>query len=183
MEVLKKSAGHQQDILKINNSKFYAGNDVSIKSVKQRASTFLNNQNNLNKNNAADKKKSVNTNNSNIKISIVNKYKNNNNTVTTTNKTNHSNNNVVKNDTKNTVSGSDVKIRINQLNDTTKVTSPAKMSVLWNTSGWIRVYCGPDRSEFSCEDPSRMVHVASNSTTIEVVKDMALPVEYTLWVI
>lgn len=172
MEVLKQSAIHQ-DILKINNSQFYAGNEVSVRSVKQRASTFINNQNNLNKH-YNDNKKSMNTSNSNIKISIVNKYKNNKNTITTNN-----NNVVVKND-KNVVS--DVKVRINQLNTTSRVSSPTKMSVLWNINGWIRVYCGPDRSEFSCEDPSRMVHVASNSTTLEVAKDMALPAEYTLWV-
>lgn len=76
----------------------------------------------------------------------------------------------------------DVKVRINQLNTTTRVTSPTKMSL--HTSGWIRVYCGPDRSEFSCEDPSRMVHVASNSGTLDIVNSLNLsPAEYTLWVI
>ncbi|EDS43775.1 conserved hypothetical protein [Culex quinquefasciatus] len=58
----------------------------------------------------------------------------------------------------------------------------SKMSLLWNTSGWIRVYCGPDRSAVSCEDPSRMVHVITTATTLDVVKDMDLPMEYTLWV-
>ncbi|XP_029727244.2 protein phosphatase PHLPP-like protein [Aedes albopictus] len=58
----------------------------------------------------------------------------------------------------------------------------SKMSLLWNTSGWIRVYCGPDRSDVSCEDPSRMVHVITTATTLDVVKDMDLPMEYTLWV-
>ncbi|KAL1400643.1 hypothetical protein pipiens_007265 [Culex pipiens pipiens] len=57
----------------------------------------------------------------------------------------------------------------------------SKMSLLWNTSGWIRVYCGPDRSAVSCEDPSRMVHVITTATTLDVVKDMDLPMEYTLW--
>lgn len=58
----------------------------------------------------------------------------------------------------------------------------SKMSLLWNTSGWIRVYCGPDRSDVSGEDPSRMVHVITTATTLDVVKDMDLPMEYTLWV-
>lgn len=58
----------------------------------------------------------------------------------------------------------------------------SKMSLLWNTSGWIRVYCGPDRSDVSCEDPSRMVHVITTATTLDVVKDMDLPLDYTLWV-
>ncbi|XP_055544111.1 protein phosphatase PHLPP-like protein [Wyeomyia smithii] len=58
----------------------------------------------------------------------------------------------------------------------------SKMSLLWNTSGWIRVYCGPDRSDVSLEDPSRMIHVVTTSTTLDVVKDMNLPMEYTLWV-
>ncbi|XP_058452198.1 protein phosphatase PHLPP-like protein [Malaya genurostris] len=58
----------------------------------------------------------------------------------------------------------------------------SRMSLLWNTSGWIRVYCGPDRSDVSCEDPSRMVHVVTTATTLDVVKDMDLPMDYTLWV-
>ncbi|XP_055636065.1 protein phosphatase PHLPP-like protein [Toxorhynchites rutilus septentrionalis] len=58
----------------------------------------------------------------------------------------------------------------------------SKMSLLWNTSGWIRVYCGPDRSDVSCEDPSRMVHVSTTATTLDVVKDMDLPMDYTLWI-
>jgi hypothetical protein len=56
------------------------------------------------------------------------------------------------------------------------------MSFLWNASGWIRVYCGPDRSELCCEDPSRMVHVTSDASTNDVIKDMDLPREFTLWV-
>lgn len=54
--------------------------------------------------------------------------------------------------------------------------------MLWNTSGWIRVYCGPDRFEISCDDPSRMIHVASTATTNDVIRDMDLPSEYTIWV-
>lgn len=56
-----------------------------------------------------------------------------------------------------------------------------KMSLLWNSSGWIRVYCGPDRSDLTCDDPSRMVHVLSNSNTTDVIRDMDLPTEYTIW--
>ncbi|KAG5675862.1 hypothetical protein PVAND_005730 [Polypedilum vanderplanki] len=93
----------------------------------------------------------------------------------------------------------DVKIKINQLNQSnvasvspTKPKAPAppipiqqqqqsSTASTWNSSGWIRVYCGPDRSEISIEDPNRMVMVYSNSTTSEVVKDMGLPSDYTLW--
>lgn len=78
----------------------------------------------------------------------------------------------------------DVKVKINQLNQTNVASvSPSKSAPpSWNASGWIRIYCGPDRSEFSCEDPNRMVMVYANSTTIEIVKDMGLPADYTLWV-
>ncbi|KFB39126.1 hypothetical protein ZHAS_00006455 [Anopheles sinensis] len=58
----------------------------------------------------------------------------------------------------------------------------SKMSLLWNTSGWLRIYCGPDRSEISSEDRSRMIHVVTTATTLDVVKDMNLPGDYTLWV-
>lgn len=78
----------------------------------------------------------------------------------------------------------DVKVKINQLNQANVASvSPSKSSSpSWNASGWIRIYCGPDRSEFSCEDPNRMVMVYANSTTLEIVKDMGLPADYTLWV-
>lgn len=56
------------------------------------------------------------------------------------------------------------------------------MTLMWNITGWIRIYCGPDRSEMTCEDPSRVVHVASIANTAEVVKDMDLPNEFTIWV-
>lgn len=87
---------------------------------------------------------------------------------------------------------SDVKIKINQLNQTNVASvSPSKSKApqppvnvpsTWNANGWIRIYCGPDRSEISIEDPNRMVMVYANSTTTEVVKDMGLPADYTLWV-
>jgi hypothetical protein len=92
---------------------------------------------------------------------------------------------------------SDVKIKINQLNQSnvasvlpSKPKAPAppipsqhqqQQQQTWNTSGWIRIYCGPDRSEISIEDPNRMVMVYASSTTSEVVKDMGLPSDYTLW--
>lgn len=60
--------------------------------------------------------------------------------------------------------------------------SSSKMPLVWNTSGWIRVYCGPDRSDLTCDDPSRMVHVVVGANTSNVVRDMDLPEEYTLWV-
>lgn len=57
-----------------------------------------------------------------------------------------------------------------------------RMTMLWNTTGWIRVHCGPDRTDLSCDDPSRMVHVVSSATTKDIVNEMDLPEEYTLWV-
>lgn len=85
--------------------------------------------------------------------------------------------------------GDVIKNKINQLNQANVASvSPSKASTTslaatpWNLSGWIRIFCGPDRSEFSCEDPNRMVLVYSTSTTNEIVKEMALPGEYTLWV-
>jgi hypothetical protein len=82
----------------------------------------------------------------------------------------------------------DVKNKINQLNQANVASvSPSSKSTSspinsMNSSGWIRIFCGPDRSEFSCEDPNRMVLVYSNSSTTEIVKEMALPADYTLWV-
>lgn len=73
------------------------------------------------------------------------------------------------------------KIKIDSEN-AVNITSSTKMALLWNTSGWIRVYLGTDRSDISCEDPNKMVHIASDSSTYDVVKDMDIPEEYTLWV-
>lgn len=86
--------------------------------------------------------------------------------------------------------GDVIKNKINQLNQANVASvSPSKASATsltsttpWSVSGWIRIFCGPDRSEFSCEDPNRMVLVYSTSTTSEIVKEMTLPGEYTLWV-
>lgn len=89
------------------------------------------------------------------------------------------------------LNSNDVKIKINQLNQTnvasvspskSKAPQPPVNQTSWNATGWIRIYCGPDRSEISIEDPNRMVMVYANSTTTEVVKDMGLPADYTLWV-
>ena len=85
--------------------------------------------------------------------------------------------NITNNTSKVILNSSDVKIKINQL----KQSSNSTKSTPWNSSGFIRVYCGPDRSDISIEDPNRMVNVYITSTTIEVVKDMGLPPEYTLW--
>lgn len=145
-----------------------------------------------------------------IKINIVNKYTTSKNTLTlveakkincdqdknVTNqhqseiKTDINHNNVsavngnVSNTSKVMLNAGDIKLKINQLNQANVASvSPSKTaSPSWNASGWIRIYCGPDRSEFSCEDPNRMVMVYANSTTLEIVKDMGLPGDYTLWV-
>lgn len=85
--------------------------------------------------------------------------------------------------------GDVIKNKINQLNQANVASvSPSKAlttslaAAPQNASGWIRIFCGPDRSEFASEDPNRMVLVYSSSTTNEIVKEMALPGEYTLWV-
>lgn len=56
-----------------------------------------------------------------------------------------------------------------------------KKKMAWNASGWLRVYCGPDRSDIACEDPSRMVQVIYGDTVADITKDMDLPAEYTIW--
>jgi hypothetical protein len=132
--------------------------------------------------------------NHNIKINIVNKYTTSKNTTNVVSKNMMSELELHKNDaqqpdinnniaSKVMVNTGDVKVKVNQLNQANVASvSPSKSSSpSWNASGWLRVYCGPDRSEFSCEDPNRMVMVYANSTTIEVVKDMGLPADYTLW--
>ncbi|GAB0089409.1 Protein phosphatase PHLPP-like protein [Sergentomyia squamirostris] len=48
-------------------------------------------------------------------------------------------------------------------------------------TGWIRVFCGPDRTDISCDDPSRMVHVVATTSVEQVVSDMDLPADYTIW--
>lgn len=62
------------------------------------------------------------------------------------------------------------------------VSNIVKMTLTWNTSGWIRVYLGTDRSDISCEDPNKMLHVNTDTQTMDIVKDMVLPEGYTLWV-
>lgn len=55
-------------------------------------------------------------------------------------------------------------------------------TIVYNASGWIRIYCGPYRDVIDFEEPSRMVHVISNDTTKNIADDMELPAEYTIWV-
>lgn len=138
--------------------------------------TNLNNTNNQNITSVSNNNNNISNSDNNIKISIVNKYTTNGNASISATATNGS-----KSDN-DSLEHTDVKAKINHINTTCISQQPSKMSGLWNTSGWIRVYCGPDRSEFSCEDPSRMVNVSASSTTVEVVKDMDLPGDYTLWV-
>lgn len=52
----------------------------------------------------------------------------------------------------------------------------------WNIRGWIRVYCGPYRDVIDLEESSRMVNIASKATASDVVRDMDLPQDYSLWV-
>jgi hypothetical protein len=87
------------------------------------------------------------------------------------------------NTTKIMLNTNDVKMKINQLNqvNVSKASNNTISSNLWNSSGFLRIYCGPDRSEISIEDPNRMVNIYSTSSTIEIVKDMGLPPDYTLW--
>lgn len=52
----------------------------------------------------------------------------------------------------------------------------------WNIRGWIRVYCGPYRDVIDLEEASRMVNIASKATAGDVVRDMDLSQDYSLWV-
>lgn len=52
----------------------------------------------------------------------------------------------------------------------------------WNSCGWIRVYCGPYRDVLDFEEPSRMVNVLSIATTGDVIREMDISLDYTLWV-
>lgn len=183
-------------------------NNKNSENAKKNAAAINNgSQQNLDTNNNSN-----NNTNNNIKINIVNKYTTHKNTtnVATKNinteqeKINGNQIDVTKNDSQNNMNGNntskimlntnDVKIKINQLNQSnvasvspsksssSSLTPPTSSSSSSNGNGWIRIYCGPDRSEISIEDPNRMVMVYANSTTAEVVKDMGLPADYTLWV-
>lgn len=55
-------------------------------------------------------------------------------------------------------------------------------SMVWNPSGWIRVYCGPYRHVIDSEEPSRMIHVVSTATTDSIIRDMEISTDYTIWV-
>lgn len=176
--------------MKINNN-----NIKNCENAKKKNAVVNSNQPNLD------------SNNNNIKINIVNKYTTNKNTthvvatknIINTEQQRDNSSQIIKNsdsqisnNENNTsramLNTNDVKIKINQLNQLNMVTTPStttstkSMSPSWNSSGWLRIYCGPDRSEISIEDPNRMVMVYANSTTTEIVKDMGLPAEYTLWV-
>lgn len=205
MEILNLNSQQTkpQEMVKISSSQFYG----SVRTVKQRAHKFnsiaisnINNGSNIpvptksigngvatkfeNKNVEKIKNDLNVDSNHNIKINIVNKY-----TTGLLDKSNviqqklDSKTDINHNTTKVNLNIADVKGNINQLNQVNVASvSPSKSASLsWNASGWIRIYCGPDRSEFSCEDPNRMVMVYANSTTIEIVKDMGLPGDYTLW--
>lgn len=52
----------------------------------------------------------------------------------------------------------------------------------FSSAGWIRVFCGPDRSDLLTIEPSRMVRCSANTTTRDIIKCLNLPKEYTLWV-
>lgn len=52
----------------------------------------------------------------------------------------------------------------------------------WNSCGWIRVYCGPYRDVIDFEEPSRMVNVLAIATTSDVIREMDISLDYTLWV-
>lgn len=205
-----KQRAHKFNAIAINNIGNGNGNASNIpvpsKSV-GNSTTKVDNKNHENAkknvNVSSSAASNVDHNNNNIKINIVNKYTTNKNTTLVASKNINAIqdknsgvfNQIQKSETKNDVNVNtskvmlntgDVKVKINQLNQTTSVVSsvpPSKAtSPSWNASGWIRIYCGPDRSEFSCEDPNRMVMVYANSTTIEIVKDMGLPADYTLWI-
>lgn len=48
--------------------------------------------------------------------------------------------------------------------------------------GWIRIYCGPDRSDFHPDDdPNRILQVSLGDSAKEIAIAMDLPVEYTIW--
>lgn len=203
-----KQRAHKFNSIAINNINNASNIPVPSKSIGSSA-TKINNKNSENAKKTANGEPSNVDHNHNIKINIVNKYTTTKspllvaikNSIAEHDKTNGTANHPpdIKTDINhnniNNVTGSstskimlntgDVKVKINQLNQTNVASvSPSKApaSPSWNASGWIRIYCGPDRSEFSCEDPNRMVMVYSNSTTIEIVKDMGLPSDYTLWV-
>lgn len=203
-----KQRAHKFNAIAINNINNGSIIPVPNKSIGNSTTTKVDNKNSEN---AKNHKKNRNVsdsgspnidNNHNIKINIVNKYTTSKNSTHVASKNinavqdkncaivNHhqietktdlNHNNLTSKVMLNT---GDVKVKINQLNQTNVASvSPSKAaSPSWNASGWIRIYCGPDRSEFSCEDPNRMVMVYANSTTLEIVKDMGIPADYSLWI-
>jgi hypothetical protein len=208
-----KQRAHKFNAIAINNINNLSNIPVPSKPIGSSV-TKVNNKNSENVKKISNISNGAQLNVDNIKINIVNKYTTSKNTLTLVpskklnteqdkNQTNqqqsemktdinHNNISAVNGNVSNTskvmLNAGDIKLKINQLNQTNVATniasvSPSKCaSPSWNASGWIRIYCGPDRSEFSCEDPNRMVMVYANSTTLEIVKDMGLPGDYTLWV-
>lgn len=195
-----KQRAHKFNAIAINNIGT-SSIPVPSKSIPSSTTTKVENKNNENVKKKAPGPPNVDHNN-NIKINIVNKYTTSKNathvatkninailekcadTITHQNEPKTDINHNIVNTSKVMLNTGDVKVKINQLNQTNVAqVSPSKSaSPSWNASGWLRVYCGPDRSEFSCEDPNRMVMVYANSTTLEIVKDMGLPADYTLWI-
>jgi hypothetical protein len=192
-----KQRAHKFNAIAISNINNGTSNiPVPSKSIGNGVATKVNNKNNENAKKIANVNETkMDQNHNNIKINIVNKYTTGKNTTNVASKNinakleknnvdiNH--NNIINTNTnKISLHAGDVKGKINQLNQSNVASvSPSKSSsASWNASGWIRIYCGPDRSEFSCEDPNRMVMVYVTSTTVEIVKDMGLPADYTLWV-
>lgn len=77
----------------------------------------------------------------------------------------------------------DVKCNIKDTyNNNSKNNNCTSDTIVYNASGWIRIYCGPYRDVIDFEEPSRMVHVISNDTTKDIADELELPVEYTIWV-
>lgn len=200
-----KQRAHKFNAIAINNINNGSKVSVPSKLIGNSTTTKVDNKNNENAKKNLNVSSSGSSNidhNHNIKINIVNKYTTSKNTTHVASKniinavqdkscaTVNLNQIEMKTDinhnltSKVMLNSGDVKVKINQLNQTNVASvSPTKTaSPSWNASGWIRIYCGPDRSEFSCEDPNRMVMVYANSTTLEIVKDMGLPADYTLWI-
>lgn len=73
------------------------------------------------------------------------------------------------------------KIKIDHENSI-NITNTSNITLMWNTNGWIRIFLGTDRSDLTCEDPNKMMHITAESKTEDIVKDMALPDGYTIWV-
>lgn len=49
------------------------------------------------------------------------------------------------------------------------------------TPGWIRVFCGPERSEYFDDDPNKVLQINHSDTAKHISIAMDLPLEYTIW--